>query len=494
MVLSLVLLPAAAGLLALALRSDTVRRALLLATSLSHAGLVVVCLARGGGEGPGNWLRLDALGLVFLSISSALFLASAVYAVGYLRREGAGPRRDFEEGRLFADAPERVFTGCLLFFLAAMSLVTVSQHLGLLWVAIEATTLASAPLIYFHRHHRSLEATWKYLLVCSVGIALALLGTFFLAIAASVPGQAQLPLVLGNLLAAATQLNHVWLRAAVVFLLVGYGTKMGLAPLHTWLPDAHSESPSLVSALMSGALLNCAFLGILRGYQVCAAAGDAVFMERLLVALGLLSMTVAAGLILGQSDYKRMLAYSSVEHMGILALAVGLGGIGRYGAMLHAVNHSLAKGCLFLVSGNVLTAYRTKSAPEVSGMMQSIPWSGALWVAGFLAITGSPPFGLFLSELMVLKSALDGGHPFIAAAYLALLAIIFVGMLAIVLGMAQPGDRGVTDASAAGRAEPASAVMPPLALAAAVLLLGLYVPPALRDMLARAADMLGTTR
>jgi hydrogenase-4 component F len=454
----------------------------------------MVCVARGGGQGPGNWLRLDALGLVFLSISSGLFLASAFYAVGYLRREGAGPRRDFEEGRLFADAPERVFTGCLLFFLAAMSLVTVSHHLGLLWVAIEATTLASAPLIYFHRHHRSLEATWKYLLVCSVGIALALLGTFFLAVAASVPAGAQVPLVMGNLLSSATQLNHVWLRTAVIFLLVGYGTKMGLAPLHTWLPDAHSESPSLVSALMSGALLNCAFLGILRAYQICAAAGDAEFMGRLLVVLGLLSMTVAAGLILGQTDYKRMLAYSSVEHMGILALAVGLGGTGRYGAMLHAINHSLAKSCLFLVSGNVLAAYRTKSAPDVSGMMQAIPWSGALWVAGFLAITGSPPFGLFLSELLVLKSALDGGRPVVAAAYLALLTIIFVGMLTIVLGMSQPGHRKSSDAPTAGGVESASAIMPPLALAALVLLFGLYVPPAVHDMLTRAADLLVTPR
>src|SRR5207249_8442593 len=141
-----------------------------------------------------------------------------------------------------------------------------------------------------------------------------------------IPGQTQLPLVLGSLISSAPSLNHVWLRAAVIFLLVGYGTKMGLAPLHTWLPDAHSESPSLVSALMSGALLNCAFLGILRVYQICEAAGDGEFMARLLVALGLLSMVFAAGLILGQADFKRMLAYSSVEHMGILALAVGLGG------------------------------------------------------------------------------------------------------------------------------------------------------------------------
>jgi hydrogenase-4 component F len=490
-ILAPVLLPALAGLLALALPSNRLRRALLIGTAAAHAGLVALLWGADRAPGPDDWLALDAPGLVILAITSALFLATSGYALGYLRREGSGPRRDFEEGQLFADAPERVFVGCLLFFLAAMSLVAISHHLGLLWVAIEATTLASAPLIYFHRHHRSLEATWKYLLICSVGIALALLGTFFLAVAASGPGAAQMPLVLGNLISGAAHLNRLWLRAGFIFLLVGYGTKMGLAPLHTWLPDAHSESPSLVSALMSGALLNCAFLGILRGVQISRAAGDGAFAMRLLVVLGLLSMTLAAGLILGQADYKRMLAYSSVEHMGILALAVGLGSAGRYGVWLHAVNHSLTKACLFLVSGNVLAAYHTKSAREVSGMLRRIPWSGVLWVAGFLAITGSPPFGPFLSELLILKAALDGGHALIAALYLALLVIIFVGMGAIVLRMAQPGEADAPPPPAGPR-ETAGAIVPPLALACAVLLLGVWVPPALHRLLERAsASLLG---
>jgi hydrogenase-4 component F len=485
-----VLLPALAGLLAFAVPSNRLRRTLLFVTGAAHSVLVVLLRTRESAPVPDAWLALDAPGLVILAITSLLFLAASAYAIGYLRREGVGPHRDFEEGRLFADAPERIFAGCLLFFLAAMSLVALSQHLGLLWVAIEATTLASAPLIYFHRHHRSLEATWKYLLICSVGIALALLGTFFLAVAASGPGTAQVPLILGNLLSGATHLNRLWLRAAFIFLLVGYGTKMGLAPLHTWLPDAHSESPSLVSALMSGALLNCAFLGILRGVQISQAAGDGAFAMRILLVLGLLSMTLAAGLILGQADYKRMLAYSSVEHMGILALSVGLGGAGRYGAMLHAVNHSLTKACLFLVSGNVLAAYRTKSAREVNGMLRRIPWSGVLWVAGFLAITGSPPFGPFLSELLVLKAALDGGHALVAALYLALLVIIFVGMGAIVLRMAQPGEE-IAPAPPAAPREAASAVLPPLALAAAVLVLGVWVPPGLEELLKRAGAALG---
>jgi len=491
MILSLVLVPAFAASLAFALRSDTARRWLLVGTAGVHAALVAACWL---GQVPrptrGSWLALDEPGLVFLAIITALFLASSIYATGYLRREGAGPRPDFEEGVLFADAPERVFSGCLLLFLSTMTLVTVSHHMGLLWVAIEATTLASAPLIYFHRHHRSLEATWKYLLLCSVGIALALLGTFFLAVAASDPAGTQPPLVLDGLVAAAPGLNHLWLRAAAIFLLVGYGTKMGLAPLHAWLPDAHSESPSLVSALMSGALLNCAFLGILRTWQICAAAGDGGFMARLLIALGLLSMVVAAGLILGQADYKRMLAYSSVEHMGILSLAVGIGGGAHYGAMLHAVNHSLTKASLFLVSGNILAAYRTKSAREVNGLTRALPVSGPLWVAGFLAITGSPPFGSFLSELVILRSALEQGHGFVAAAYLALLTVIFIGMCGIVLRMAQPGEPAAASTPPARRREALTSVLPPLALAAAVLALGLHIPAALGDLLARAGDAL----
>jgi hydrogenase-4 component F len=284
-------------------------------------------------------------------------------------------------------------------------------------------------------------------------------------------------------------LQPAWLRAAFVFLLVGFGTKMGLAPMHTWLPDAHSESPSVVSALLSGALLNCAFLGILRAHQVLAAAGEADFARGLLVGFGLISMAVAGVFILGQADYKRMLAYSSVEHMGILALGVGLGGGAIFGAMLHAVNHSLTKGMLFLLAGNILAAYRTKSAADVRGLSRALPLTGALWVAGFLAITGTPPFGPFLSELTILRSALDQGRSGVAAAYLLLLAVIFAGMATTVLRMAQGSSS--RPAAPSGRGEAALAVGPPLILAIAILILGLYVPPAIGGAAHAAARALG---
>jgi hydrogenase-4 component F len=429
------------------------------------------------------------LGQLFLSVTSVLFVTAALYAVGYLRRERRAAHRDFEEGLLFTNAPEATFTACLLFFLAAMTLVTVSQALGLLWVAIEATTLASAPLIYFHRHHRSLEATWKYLLICSVGIALALLGNFFLAVAASDHGGARVPLVLDDLIRSASFLHVAWLKAALLLFLVGYGTKMGLAPLHTWLPDAHSEAPSVVSALLSGALLNCAFLGILRVQQVCAAAGHARFGQELYVGFGLLSMAVAAVFIVGQTDFKRLLAYSSVEHMGILMLGVGLGGAGNFGALLHAVNHSLTKAMLFLVAGNILAVYRSKSTADVGGVLRVLPVSGVLWIAGFFAITGSPPFGPFLSEFTILKAALDQGRAGVGCVYLILLALIFVGMISAGLRMAQ----GAADYrwSVARPPESALAVGPPAALAAVVLLLGVYIPPGVHVAIEEAARLLG---
>ncbi len=252
MIFALFLIPLASGLAAYWLRSDGIRRTLLVGTALVHAGLTAAAWAWRPGPAWAGWLALDEIGLLFLSIVSALFLAAAVYGVGYLSHERQVRHIDTEEHLFFSNEPEAIFTGCLLLFLASMTLVTVSQHFGLLWVGVEATTLASAPLIYFHRHHRSLEATWKYLLICSVGIALALLGNFVLAVAASDGGDAPTALTLAELVRSPAHLHARWVEAAFLFFLVGYGTKMGLAPLHTWLPDAHSESPSVVSALLSG--------------------------------------------------------------------------------------------------------------------------------------------------------------------------------------------------------------------------------------------------
>jgi hydrogenase-4 component F len=286
---------------------------------------------------------------------------------------------------------------------------------------------------------------------------------------------------LGELMSRAPSLHVPWLKAAFLCFLVGYGTKMGLAPLHTWLPDAHSESPSVVSALLSGALLNCAFLGILRAMQVCAAAGLASFAQELLVIFGLISIGTAAVFILGQADFKRMLAYSSVEHMGILALGVGLGGAATFGAMMHAVNHSLVKAALFMTAGNLLAAYGTKTSSDVRGAARVVPVTAALWIAGVLAITGFPPFGTFLSEFTILRAALDQGRPWVATAYVGLLALVFVGMTASALPMLH----GATDRTRRG--ESRLSLVSPIVMIAAVLVLGVFVPPAVSEALRQAA-------
>jgi hydrogenase-4 component F len=480
MLLALILVPAIAGALAFGLRSKLWRRALLIATAMVHVALTASLWIDRPGPVLNQWLEVDSLGLLFLSIVSGLFLGSAVYAIAYLREEEAARHVDREEGFLFSNEPEAVFIGCLLLFLASMTLVTLSHHLGLLWVGIEGTTLASAPLIYFHRHHRSLEATWKYILICSVGIALALMGNFVLSVATTSPdGRHEIPLIVNRLLASAGQIRGDWLKAAFLFFLVGYGTKMGLAPLHTWLPDAHSEAPSPVSALLSGALLNCAFLGILRVHQVCVAAGEVAFSGPLLILFGLFSLTVAAVFIIRQTDMKRMLAYSSVEHMGVQAIGVGLGGAGVFGAMLHSVNHSVTKAALFLTAGNILAYFGRKRVDEVSGMNRALPISAVLWIAGFLAITGTPPFGAFLSEFTILKAALDRDHAIVAVFYLAILALIFIGMSNIFLRMVQ-GSPPKTPRP--GTRETPLALLSPLVLLSCTLLLGMYVPRPLNKL------------
>jgi len=488
MIVLLIVIPASAGIVAFFVESDRLRRILLLSTAIVQTALSLATWMVSPAPALTGWLAEDALGRLIETLTSILFLAACFYAVAYLREERRQTHSDFEEGFLFSNAREASFTACLLFFLAAMTLVAVSQQLALLWVAVEATTLASAPLIYFHRHHRSLEAAWKYLLICSVGIALALLGIFFLVVAASNPDGSSVPLMVQNLRSNAHHLNAPWFKAAFVLLLVGFGTKMGLAPFHTWLPDAHSEAPSVASALLSGALLNCAFLGILRAQEISVAGGLAAFSDKLLLVFGLVSMGVAAAFISGQTDYKRMLAYSSVEHMGILAVGVGLGGAAVFGAVLHVINHALTKAMLFLVAGNLLAVYRTKNSAEVSGALSVLPVSGVLWLVGLFAITGSPPFGPFLSEFTILKAALDHGQIFVAIVYLTLLAVIMAAMAAPALAMAQ-GTPGAHVAALPARALALSVV--PAILGIAVLVMGIYVPPVLTRALREAAHVLG---
>ncbi len=471
---ALVLLPALSGAVTLGVKSLRAGLALLLPVAAFHA-LVTLWFWSGVPQRELGWaLSLDATGLLFLSITSVLFLAASFYTVPYLL-----------QGTHDAQAAPQRFVPCLLWFLAAMTLVAATKHLALQWAAVEATTLASAPLVYFYRRRGALEAAWKYLLICSVGIALALLGVFFLGIAARTASGAPAGLGLPALLEAAPSMPRPWLAAAFVLALVGYGTKMGLAPLHTWLPDTHSQAPSPVSALLSGALLNCAFLAILRFYQVCLASGDAAFARHLLLLLGFLSLGVACAFMLGQRDYKRLLAYSSIENMGVAAVGVGLGGAAVYGAMLHAVNHSLCKAGLFFLAGNVLRAFGTTDAQGVRGLLRRLPVSGALLMTLFLAIGGIPPFGPFVSEFLILESALVSGRTGLGLVFVSLLVLAFLAMAAVLLPMLQ----GASEREA--ERESGVSVGAPLVMAIGVLVLGLFVPPFLSELLTQAARSLG---
>lgn len=458
---------------------------------------VAIIIAILAGEHPAalyGLLAPDSLGVVFLGLASILFLAASFYSTGYLKLEAENSARENWPGR---NAPERRFAACLCFFLTAMSVVLTTPHLGALWVGIEATTLASAPLIYFHQTRRSLEATWKYLILCSVGIALALLGNILLSVAFYAPTTVGGSVVLGEdidslgwFIAHAKSAQPQWLKAAFIFLLIGYGAKMGLAPLHNWLPDAHSEAPSLVSALLSGALLNCALLGILRGHQILLAAGHGDFSCSLLIFFGLISMLIAAIFIVGQGHYKRMLAYSSVEHMGILALGIGIGGIAAQGALLHATCHSLAKCLLFLISGNILARYHTYSSYDVRGMHWAMPISSALWLAGFLTVAGSPPFGIFVSELIILKGIFSSSSWLIATIYLFALGVIFVAMSVSIFRMVQ-GPKPLDLPPQENGKEAAWSVVPSFCLACAVLALGVWIPGWLWTLLSQAAARVG---
>lgn len=469
-----IFLPLAAALVAGLLPSERYRPLLLPATSLLHVLLVLRELTAPGIPPAHGMLALDALGRLVLLVVSLLYAAASLYAVGYFRTHPTWSNR--------------IFCVCLFIFLSAMSLAAAAQHLGLLWVAVELTTVVSAPLIYYNRNRFSIEATWKYLLLCSVGIALAMLGLLFVAYA-GLQGGGEQGLRLGHLLADAGHLSKPWLRAGFVFLLVGFGTKMGLAPLHTWKPDAYGEAPGLVGGLLAGGLTSVAFLAVTRAVQVMTAAGEGAMARQFLLALGVLSLAFAAVFVIRQRDIKRLLAYSSVEHMGILAIGLAVGKLAAYGAMFHLLNNALAKGAMFMCAGNIHRHFGSKRMCETQGAINELPWSAGLFLAGFLAIAGSPPFAPFMSEFAILRGIFASGHFGLGIAFILLLAVIFVGMSSSVLTVALgPSLEEHRPPEWAG--ETFMTVLSPLLLLTAILALGLYLPQELRTMFQEAAALI----
>lgn len=473
MLAALIILPLIGAAVTWLIPFDRLRPKIFSLFALAHLGITIRLLIATPPVSPGGWFHLDALGKIVLLSTSVLFLFCAIYSIGYLfyRRERSN----------------RVLCVGLLICLSAASLVTITHHLGLMWVALETTTISMAPLIYFNRNARSIEATWKYLLICSVGVALALIGLYFLAYS-TIVAKVEPSLLLDDLIRDAGKLSSGWVHAAFVFLLVGFGTKMGLAPLHTWKPDAYGEAPGLVGAMLAGGLVNLAFLALLRVYQVCLATNEILFFQNALVVMGLTSMLFAAIFMAHQADFKRMLAYSSVEHVGIMAVALGLGGTAIFGALFHVLANSLAKGVMFLASGNIHRSYNSKSTTHVRGVLRRLPWSGALFLAGFIAITGSPPFAPFISEFTIVSSAFIQGRSVVGVLFLLSLGIIFIGMALTVLPMVM-GDVP-EDSETTSYRDTVWTVGPPLGLLMLVFLLGVWIPAPLTALLREAAALL----
>ncbi len=476
-------LPAAGSLLCLALPSA---RAILAATA---AGVPAIATASGAvvwqvfAQGPlmttGRWLHLDALSAYHLAVMMLIFALSSVFARVYF---GAEPvplsrRRARRFGALWYGA------------LAAMALVVLSNNLGIMWVGVEATTLLTAFLICLHVSPVSLEATWKYLIVCSVGVAFAFMGTLLMgsaAAACSLGGTQFLNWTYVHDIA--PRLDPKVVKLAFIFLLVGYGTKAGLAPLHSWLPDAHSQAPAPVSALFSGFLLNTALYCIMRFIPIVEmATGNAGWSRGLLVFFGLFSILLAAAFILAQHDLKRLLAYHSVEHLGIIAVGLGLGPLGSFAALFHTLNHSVCKALGFFSAGRVGQIYGTHDMRRITGALKA----HALWGAGLfgsiLALIGLAPFAIFLSEFLIVKAAAETRAYGTLVIFLAGAGVVFIGALRHAIDMAW-GTPAAAPAPRRTSVLEGALVVAPLAL---LLVLGLWMPRPFQDMLSSAARILG---
>lgn len=425
-----------------------------------------------------NILFADPLSAFLVLIVSLVGFIISVYSIEYMGHEVQNDVIDLKKLKIYY-----VFFHLFMF---TMLLVGVTNSL-ILWIAIEMTTLFSVPLITIYTKKTSIEAAWKYLIICTVGITFALFGTILTYYATTqVLGEGGSALNWASLLAIADQFDPTLMKISFVFILVGYGTKVGFAPMHTWLPDAHSEAPSPVSALLSGVLLNCAMYGIIRFYTITSASVGTEFTSNLLIMFGLLSLGIATPFIIMQDNYKRLLAYSSVEHMGIIALGFGFGGVfGIFGALFHMFNHAVTKSLMFSVAGNILHKYETKKIYEVSGVVKSMPYTGPMLVIGGLAITGSPPFSIFLSEFTILAAGFSQGHIVTSVLVLLFIIMIFVGFFNHINRMAfsEPPE-GITVGDVSRWSLGAM-----LILIVLITITGVYIPTQFSDMIMQVVDV-----
>ena len=428
----------------------------------------------------------DHISTLVILLTASVSLSCAVYAVGYFREdERSGALESGGEGDV-APVKLRTYYTLTPLFVFAMLLVTLANNLGVMWVAIEATTLASVFLVTFYGKVTSLEAAWKYAIIGGVGLAMALFGTVLAYYSAhNLPGSDTLAgLNWSVLVGHAAQLDQTTMRLAFILILLGYGTKAGLAPMHTWKPDAYSEAPVPAAAILSTATLNCALYGLIRFYILTSRCLGPDFPSGLLLLFGLLSMGISAPFVLVQGNFRRLLAYHTIDHAGIMVTALGAGGaLGALALMLHMVFHTVAKALLFLCAGNVYQHFHTDLFRRVKGgVIRSMPVTGTVFLMAMLAIVGMPPFSLFQSEFLILRAAFAGGHYLVTVLFILFGLGVFAGATLhvgnMVLGRAEEG--------------PTSAWLPwrnasVLGLAAILVIIAFWLPAPLLDLIRGAA-------
>jgi len=360
----------------------------------------------------------DPLSKLFLLILSNVYFWVVLISFSYLKRPVTSK----------AEAGKKYYFLLLNFYLFANAAAILSNHFGMYWVAAEATTLSVAPLIYYYRNGEALEAMWKYLFLVSVGIAFAFIGILFLTLSANGTTMEGHQLFFSEFVKNATKLNPVWLKASFIFIFVGLSTKIGIAPMHSGDVDATSNAPSPIAALMSGSLRITALLGVMRIFQILTPTTSYEFAKLILIIGGLLSLAVAFIFMFKVNNYKRLLAYSSVEHLGIITLGIGVGGLAFAGAMYHVIFNSLNKMVLFFTAGNIHNRFKTREVNGVRAVINLLPWTGWLFLLSFFAISAIPPFGIFFSELMIFEGMLFSDKPWILAVTMFLLLFIFINM------------------------------------------------------------------
>lgn len=484
----LLLIPLCAGLLCLATNSRAWWERLNLAAFALVAGLAFKVAgdvaAHGTLSALEGFLRADALSALVIGLTAFVSLVCAIYAVGYFRR-------DESDGRV-THAQLRHYYVLTPLFVSAMLLVPLADNLGIMWVAIESTTLASVLLVTFYNQKTSFEAGWKYIIIGSVGIALALFGTvltYYSAVGLLGP-ETHGGMNWSVLVGVADKLNPQAMRLAFILVLLGYGTKAGLAPMHTWKPDAYSEAPVPSAALLGAGFINCAVYAIIRFDVLAEKSLGHDFPGRLLVGFGIASILVAAPFVLAQRNFRRLLAYSSIDHAGIMVAGLGFGGkLGALGAALHMLFHGVTKPLMFFCAGNVQQQFATPYFWKVRGVMRTLPWTGGLFLMATLAVTGTPPFSIFQSEFNILSAALAADRGWAAALFLGGVVIIFAGFL---VHMSKLSLGTPTHPDTATRVAECPWKLGAMALVAVtVIMLGFWLPRPLYELVRQTAQIIG---